>query len=78
MKPPECTEGSKALENFESMATAIFKAPKTGGRKTRKSLAKRLAKTSRQKLPIKAETERVSFEDSLPKELASFCKCKKC
>ena len=28
MKQPEYTEGDKARENFEQMATAVFKAPK--------------------------------------------------
>jgi hypothetical protein len=28
MKTPEYTEGPKAVENFESMATAVFKVPK--------------------------------------------------
>jgi len=28
MKQTEYTEGPKALENFERMATAVFKAPK--------------------------------------------------
>lgn len=37
MKPPEYTEGPKALENFERMATALFKVPKAGGRKTKQS-----------------------------------------
>jgi hypothetical protein len=37
MKQPEYTEGPKALENFERMATALFKVPKAGGRKTKKS-----------------------------------------
>ena len=40
MKQPEYTEGPKALENFEKMATAVFKAPKTEGRKTRKKSSK--------------------------------------
>jgi hypothetical protein len=33
MKQPEYTEGPEAKENFERMATAIFKAPKAEGRK---------------------------------------------
>src|SRR5258708_6334354 len=40
MKEPEYTEGPKAMENFERMAKAIFKAPKAGGRKTRKKSSK--------------------------------------
>lgn len=40
MKTPEYTEGPQATENFEKMATAIFKAPKPGGRKTEKSSKK--------------------------------------
>jgi len=36
MKQVEYTEGPKALENFERMATALFKVPKVGGRKTGK------------------------------------------
>jgi len=39
MKQPEYTEGPKALENFEKMATAVFQAPKPG-RKTRKKSSK--------------------------------------
>lgn len=30
---PEYIEGPEALENFERMATAVFKAPKADGRK---------------------------------------------
>jgi hypothetical protein len=41
MKEPEYTEGPKALENFEKMATAIFQAPKPEGRKTRKKSSKK-------------------------------------
>jgi hypothetical protein len=41
MKTPEYTEGPKAMENFERMATAIFQAPKAGGRKTRKKSSKK-------------------------------------
>jgi len=40
MKTPEYREGPKAQENFERMAVAIFKAPKAGGRKTRKKSSK--------------------------------------
>lgn len=40
MKQPEHTEGPKAQENFERMATAIFKAPTAGGRKGRKKSSK--------------------------------------
>jgi len=40
MKEPEYTEGPKALENFEKMATAIFQSPKPRGRKTEKSSKK--------------------------------------
>jgi hypothetical protein len=40
MKQPEYTEGPKAMENFERMATAIFKAPKAGGRRMRKKSSK--------------------------------------
>ncbi len=40
MKQPEYIEGPKALENFERMAVAIFKAPKAGGRKTRRKSSK--------------------------------------
>lgn len=36
MKQPEYTEGPKALENFERMATAVFKAPKAESRKNPK------------------------------------------
>jgi len=41
MKTPEYTEGPKAMENFERMATAIFQAPKAGVRKTRKKSSKK-------------------------------------
>jgi hypothetical protein len=41
MKQPEYTEGPKALENFEKMATAIFQAPKPEGRETRKKSNKK-------------------------------------
>jgi hypothetical protein len=40
MKQPEYTEGPKALENFERMATALFRVPKAGGRKTGKKSSK--------------------------------------
>jgi hypothetical protein len=40
MKQPEYVEGPKAMENFERMAVAIFKAPKANGRKTRKKSSK--------------------------------------
>jgi hypothetical protein len=40
MKEPEYTEGPKALENFEKMATAVFQAPKQEGRKARKKSSK--------------------------------------
>jgi len=40
MKQPEYTEGPKARENFEKMATAVFQAPKPEGRKTRKKSSK--------------------------------------
>jgi hypothetical protein len=39
-KEPEYTEGPKALENFERMATALFNVPKAGGRKTGKKSSK--------------------------------------
>jgi hypothetical protein len=35
-KRPEYVEGDKALENFEQMATTVFKAPKADGRKNPK------------------------------------------
>jgi hypothetical protein len=41
MKQPEYTEGPKAAENFEKLATAIFQAPKSGGRKIRKKSSKK-------------------------------------
>jgi hypothetical protein len=41
MKTPEYTEGPQAMENFEKMATAIFQAPKAGGRKTREKSSKK-------------------------------------
>jgi hypothetical protein len=41
MKAIEYTEGTKALENFEKMATAIFQVPKAGGRKIRKKSSKK-------------------------------------
>ncbi len=40
MKEVKYTEGPKALENFERMATALFKVPKAGGRKTGKKSSK--------------------------------------
>jgi len=40
LQQPEYTEGPKALENFEKMATAIFQTPKAGGRKTGKKSSK--------------------------------------
>jgi hypothetical protein len=36
MKTREYVEGEKALENFEQMATAVFKTPKADGRKNPK------------------------------------------
>jgi hypothetical protein len=51
-KKPEHTEGPKALENFEKMATVNFQAPESEGRKTRKKSSKaageRKPKKSRQ------------------------------
>jgi hypothetical protein len=41
LKEPEYTEGPKAVENFEKMATAIFQAPKAGGRKNGKKSSKK-------------------------------------
>ena len=41
MKQPEYTEGPKATENFEKLATAIFQASKAGGRKIRKKSSKK-------------------------------------
>jgi hypothetical protein len=40
MKRAEYIEGPKAMENFERMATAVFKAPKARGRKARKKSSK--------------------------------------
>ncbi len=40
MKTTEYIEGPKALENFERMATALFKVPKAGGRKIGKKSSK--------------------------------------
>lgn len=40
MKQPEYTEGPKAMENFERMATALFKVSKPGGRKNGKKSSK--------------------------------------
>jgi hypothetical protein len=40
MKQAEYIEGAKAMDNFERMAKAIFKAPKAGGRKARKKSSK--------------------------------------
>jgi len=40
MKQPEYIEGPKAMENFEKMATAIFRPPREGGRKTRQKSSK--------------------------------------
>jgi hypothetical protein len=51
MKEPEYTEGPKALENFEKMATAIFQAPKAGEgkslNKSSKTASERKPKSSR-------------------------------
>lgn len=41
MKEREYTEGPEALENFERLTTALFKAPKVGGRKNGKKSSKR-------------------------------------
>jgi len=41
MKRPEYIEGPKAVENFERLATAIFKVPKAGGRDTAKKSSKK-------------------------------------
>lgn len=40
MKQPEYTEGPQAMENFERMATALFKVPKPRGRKSGKKSSK--------------------------------------
>jgi len=45
MKTPEYTEGPKALENFEKMATAIFQAPKPEGRKMTKKSSKKASES---------------------------------
>jgi hypothetical protein len=37
---PEYREGPKALKDFEQLAAALFKAPKTGGRKVPKESSK--------------------------------------
>jgi hypothetical protein len=39
MKQPEYTEGTQALENFERLATAVFRSPKpTSGTKKKKQV----------------------------------------
>jgi hypothetical protein len=45
MKRPEYIEGPKAVENFERLATAIFKVPKAGGRDTAKKSSKKAAES---------------------------------
>jgi hypothetical protein len=40
VKETEYTEGPEARENFERLATAIFKAPKADGRKMPKKPSK--------------------------------------
>jgi hypothetical protein len=55
MKQPEYIEGTKAIENFEAMAVAIFKVPKA-----------EVAKAERKKLkarPSSQKTERKSDRD---------------
>lgn len=41
MKERKYREGPKALKAFEQVATALFKAPKTGGRDTAKKSNKK-------------------------------------
>jgi hypothetical protein len=43
---PEYQEGLKALENFERMATAVFKAPKADGRNKPKKPTKAIKKSA--------------------------------
>jgi hypothetical protein len=49
----EYIEGPKAVENFEKLAAAIFKAPETVERKTRK----KSSKTASQRKPKKTDTD---------------------
>jgi hypothetical protein len=47
MKQPEYTEGTQALENFKSLATAILQAPaKKKKRQTKKSASRKKPKKS--------------------------------
>ena len=41
MKQREYVEGPEAVKNFERLATAIFKVPKTRGRDTAKKSSKK-------------------------------------
>jgi hypothetical protein len=45
-KTVEYTEGPKAVKNFESLATELFKVPKAQGRKTGKKTNERKSKPS--------------------------------
>jgi hypothetical protein len=46
MKTPECTEGTQALENFKTLATAILQAPSKKKKQTKKSASGRKPKKS--------------------------------
>jgi len=46
---PEYREGPEARENFERLATAVFKAPKADGRKN----PKKTSKTASERKPEK-------------------------
>jgi hypothetical protein len=50
MKTPEYREGPEALESFKKLATAIFQAPKSWGRKVRKKSSKTATKSKPKKL----------------------------
>jgi hypothetical protein len=52
MKQPEYTEGSQALENFKSLATAILQAPAKKKKKKRQP-----KKTASQKKPKKSDRD---------------------
>jgi hypothetical protein len=73
MKQPEYTEGPKAIENFELMAAAIFKAPKSGGRKTRKKSSKTISEGKPKNYDGAEDPKGFSFEERIcPKNVRVF------
>jgi hypothetical protein len=46
MKQPECTEGPKALKNFERAMTAIFQVPKKKKQKDKPTASSRKPKSA--------------------------------